>query len=157
MKTTLTLASSLFALLALAILPACSDHHEAHESHGHAHTAPHGGTLIEIGEHQYNLELVRDAAAGTLTAYVLDAHAEHVVRLALPQLVLIATINRAPSPITLVAVPNSATGETIGDTAQFTAQTDWLKSTSSFDGVIPSLEIRGTVFTNIKLHFPSAH
>lgn len=55
-------------------------HDEAH-SDDHAHTAPHGGHLIELGDHQYNLEVTFDADK-TLTLYVLDAHAENPVAIA---------------------------------------------------------------------------
>ncbi|MBN8247777.1 MAG: hypothetical protein J0L84_10080, partial [Verrucomicrobia bacterium] len=54
--------------------------HDGHEGHshaagGHAHQPKYGGTLIELGEHEGNVELVFDAAAGRLSLYVLDAHA----------------------------------------------------------------------------------
>jgi len=45
----------------------------------HDHKAPHGGTLLEIGEHAGHLELVHDENAGKVTLYILDAHAEKEV------------------------------------------------------------------------------
>ena len=44
----------------------------------HVHVAPHGGQLVEVGEHGsgYNLELVLHPD-GFLQIYVLDAHAEN--------------------------------------------------------------------------------
>ena len=41
---------------------------------------------MELGEHAYNLELVRDAEAGKLVAYVLDGHAENFIRIAAPSI-----------------------------------------------------------------------
>ena len=116
---------------------------------GHVHVAPHGGTLVEIGEHAYNLELLRDAAGGKLTAWVLDSHAENFVRIKAASVDLVATIGAAPRPLSLKAVANAATGETVGDTAQFEAPADWLKGTAGFGGVITTLEIRGTKFEKI--------
>lgn len=121
-------------------------------SGGHVHTAPHGGTLVEIGNHAYNLELVRDRTTGTLTAYVLDGHAENFVRIAAPSFELTAFVRGERRVLTLVAVANSATGETVGNTSQFEAQADWLKSTAEFPGQIDILDIRGTTFRGIALY-----
>jgi hypothetical protein len=130
---------------------------DSKEGHGHhVHVAPHGGTLVEIGDHQFNLELVRDAATGTLHAYVLDAHAENFVRLPLPALAMIASVGDRKHPLTLQAAANLATGETAGDTSQFSAQADWLKTTASFEVVVPELSIRGTRFEKIAFSFPAA-
>ena len=54
---------------------------------GHQHTAPHGGVLAELGEHEAAAEMVLDRASGSLTLYVLDAHAENAVRSAHEQMV----------------------------------------------------------------------
>lgn len=121
------------------------------ESGGHVHKAPHGGTLVEVGDHAYNIELVRDAAAGKLTAYVLDGHAENFVRIKAPSIELIAITGGERKPLTLKAVANSITGETVGDTSQFEAQADWLKSTGVFAGTIPVIEIKGTPFRSVAL------
>lgn len=56
---------------------------EAHEEeHGHVHAAPHGGHLVELGDHQYNLEVLYPDGDGNLSLYVLDAHAENPVMVA---------------------------------------------------------------------------
>jgi hypothetical protein len=120
---------------------------------GHAHTAPHGGTLVELGDHGYSLELVRDADAGILYAYVLDGHAENFVRIAASSFELIAIAGGERRPLTLRAVANSATGETVGDTSQFEAQADWLRRDSDFPGTIPMIDIRGTTFRDVALYF----
>ena len=59
--------------------------------------------------------------------------------------------------LTLRAVPNPATGETVGDTSLFETQADWLKTTKNFDGVIKSLAIRGTTFTDVEFNFPDGN
>ena len=46
----------------------------------HAHTAMHGGDLVEVGEHEYSLELV--PGDGNVTVYVMDAHHENPVMVA---------------------------------------------------------------------------
>lgn len=143
------------ALLLLALgLAGCGQRqdHAAPAGGGHAHQAPHGGTLVEIGEHAYNLELVRDAAAGKLTAYVLDGHAENFVRISAPAIELVAFAGGERRPLALRAVANPVTGETVGSTSQFEGQADWLKSTGEFAGTIAAIEIRGSRFEKVALH-----
>ena len=148
-------------LVALALVAtACSksDHaahdHDKKSTHSaHVHVAPHGGTLVEIGDHAYQLELVRDVTTGTLTAYVLDAHAENFVRIAAPSFPLIAMPGGQYTPLTLRAVANPSTGETIGDTSQFAVQADWLKTAGGFSGIF-TLEIKGTTFEQVSYHVP---
>jgi hypothetical protein len=154
MKKIKTLVVLIGTVVALAVGAGCSKKSEKHAHGHHHHTAPHGGTLVELGDHQFNLELVRDAATGTLTAYVLDGHAENFVRISLPMLPITATVGGVPQPLSLMATANAATGETIGATSQFVAQADWLKTTGSFDVVIPMIEVRGTKFADVKFNFP---
>lgn len=123
------------------------------EQGAHLHAAPHGGTLVEIGDHAYNLELVRDTAAGKLTAYVLDGHAENFVRINSPAIELIAMPGGTFTPVSLKAVASSSTGETVGDTSQFEVQADWLKTAGEFAGIF-TVEIRGTKFEQVSFFLP---
>jgi len=145
------------ALLAVAFLAtACSqshDHDKKSAGTGHVHTAPHGGTLVEIGDHAYNLELVRDRAAGKLTAWVLDGHAENFVRLKITSFQLVAMPGGQYTPLTMQAVAHSATGETVGDTSQFEVQADWLKTAGAFSGIF-TLEIKDTKFAQVAYSLP---
>ncbi len=153
------------ATLLLGALAACSKHSEhkdysnvpsghSHAPAKHAHAAPHGGTLVEIGEHAFNLELLRDPATGKLTAWVLDGHAENFVRLKAPSIEIVATVAGAKKTLTLAAVANPATNEKVGDTSQFEVTADWLKTTATFDAVIPAITIKETSFTAIAFNFP---
>jgi hypothetical protein len=160
-----TLRAALATLL-LGTLAACSKHSEHkdysnvpsghnHAAHAkHAHTAPHGGTLVEIGDHAYNVELLRDAATGKLTAWFLDGHAENFVRLKAPSIEIVATVAGAKQTLVLAAVANPATNEKVGDTSQFEVTADWLKTTATFDAVIPAVTIKDTPFTAIAFNFP---
>jgi hypothetical protein len=58
----------------------------ADEHHHHAHDAPHGGHLIELGDHEYSAEVVHDGDTGQLIVYVFDAHAENTVPVSLEQI-----------------------------------------------------------------------
>ena len=155
MPTTLR---TLLATVLLSTLTACAkkDEHAGHNHSApakHVHTAPHGGTLVELGDHAFNLELVRDAATGKLTAYVLDSHAESFVRISTPSFEITATVAGAKQKLSLGAVANAATGEKIGATSQFEATADWLKTTAAFDGVITALTIRDNPFKNVPFKF----
>lgn len=140
---------SLLAFSGCAKKDAPHDHAAHAADASHAHTAPHGGTLVELGDHAYSLELVRDSATGKLTAYILDGHAENFIRISARSFAVNFTVGVETRGLLLQAVANPATGETVGDTSQFEAQADWLRSATGFDAVIPSVEIRGTKFANV--------
>jgi len=141
-------------LLSLLILAGCSRQEPAASSRGgHAHHAPHGGMLIELGEHRFNLELKFDELRGVLQAWVLDGHAENFVRTDLAGLVVEARIGETAQTLQLAAVGNSMSGETVGDTSQFEAPAEWFRSAKAFDGRIIEITIRGVRFTNITFSF----
>lgn len=134
------------ALLLWLSLAGCAKHDSSASGGGHVHKAPHGGKLIELGQHAYNIEFVRDTATGTLTAYLLDGHAENFVRIAAPAIEITALSGGQKRTLALKAVANTVTGETVGNTSQFEAQADWLKSSGELNGEIAATEIRGTRF-----------
>ncbi len=148
------------AALAAALFgaSACSKHdsHAGHSHGKHVHTAPHGGLLVELGDHAYNVELVRDSAAGKLTAYLLDGHAENFIRIAAPSLNVTAYVNGARQTLSLAATANAMTGETVGNTSQFEATADWLKTAGDFNGEVGPVEIRGTKFAPAAFALPKA-
>jgi hypothetical protein len=128
-----------------------------HAGHAHEHVAPHEGTVVVLGDEAFHLEFLRDADAGTLTAYVLDAHLESFIRLPMPGFQVVALPTSNPRALEFKAVASAATGETVGDTSQFVAQADWLKTTAEFDAVLTSLTIRGTTFSAVKFNFPKGN
>jgi hypothetical protein len=152
-----------FAVVALVGLSACSKKKEAAHDHGHGshhghqHVPPHGGTPVILGNEDFHLELVRDPAAGSLTAYVLDAHMAGFIRLPVPAIELAVQVGGRAEKLTLAALPNQLSGETVGDTSAFVAQAEWLKTTGEFSAVVPSLTIRGRTFTNVAFDFPKGN
>jgi hypothetical protein len=151
----MTIVSRLFLLLLLPLLAAgCGKSPQASGGGGHGHTAPHGGKLVELGQHAYNVELVRDATAGKLTAYVLDGHAESFIRIEAPSLAFVFTVNGETKGLLMRAVASQATGETVGNSSQFEADAEWLKGTGDLSGVIKTLPIRGTTFSDVAFRLP---
>ena len=61
---------------------------------------------------------------------------ENFIRTATPSLEIAIQVSGASQTLVLQAVANSATGETIGDTALFEARADCLKAAREFDGVL---------------------
>ena len=125
-------------LLLIASVSACARRNDHTSPSGatasapakHEHKAPHAGTAVVLGQEAYHLyfELVRDAIEGKLTAYVLDGEMENFIRVKAPAFEIVAVVDGAKRPLALNAVANTATGETVGDTAQFEAQAEWLKT-----------------------------
>lgn len=168
MKSPLFLLS---ALVACALLAGCGkkqtgevmhygsknsrDEHAGHThapAGGHVHKAPNGGELVELGAHQFNVEFKYDAARGVLQAWVLDAHAENFVRVAMDAFD-VQEAEGARRVITLRATANSLTGETAGDTSCFEGAAPWLREVKHFDGVIKAVRVRGTDFRDVPFHF----
>ena len=160
----------LFAILTLALsvsaLRAADQAQDAHDhGHQHEHTAPHGGTLVVLGEEFAHLELVLDPGAGSLTGYILDGEAENAVRIGQED-IDIKIRDTLPSggesdksgyALILKPVSNVLTGETAGDTSEFAVQSDRLKGVRKFDAVISAIEIKGRAFRNVGFRFPEGN
>lgn len=149
---------NLFAILcvsALACFTGCDNQPKSSHSHsGHHHEPPHGGTAIDLGDEEAHLEFVLDAAAGKLTCYVLKAHMAGFQRITQESLELAATVGGKAETLTLKAVANAATGEKAGDTSQFEAQADWLKTAKSFNAELKTISVRGKDYAALKFNFP---
>ena len=123
-------------------------------AHGHAHHAPHGGTAVVLGAEAYHIEFVLDAAAGQLSAYVLDGEMENFIRIQAPAIEVVAQVAAGEQTLLFKPVANSATGETEGDTSLYRASAEWLRVTPKFDGVIKSITVRGQEFKSVPFNFP---
>ncbi len=155
MKTLL----ALFAALSLSTFTGCkpsasSSQSHSHSHRGHHHEPPHGGMAIDLGDEEAHLEFVLDAAAGKLTCYVLKAHMAGFQRITQASLELAATVGGKAETLTLKAVANAGTGEKAGDTSQFEAQADWLKTAKSFDAELKGINVRGKDYPAQKFNFP---
>ncbi len=158
-------------LTCMAMLTSCGDDHKdhAHKDHdhdhdhdhaGHAHAAPRGGTLVELGNHEANVELLLDPERKLLSLYVLDAHAESAVKIEQAQVEIQIVSAQTGTPINgwdysvvLKAVANENTGEKVGDTSQFEVAQNALMGLTTFDGIIKSLTIKGATYTDVKFSF----
>lgn len=137
--------------------PHARSHDHGAEEHHHEHTAPHGGTLIEIGEEAAHLEVLLDWDKGLLTIYMLDGEAEHPVRLSANDFQMTIEAGGEPFTLTLNAVADELTGETIGDTARFQAASEKLMGIQSFKATVKSLDMRGHQLDNFEFKFPEGN
>lgn len=130
-------------------VPAEATPSAAADSHGHA--APHGGTLLELGEHVGFLEFVLDAGAGTLTAYVLDGGAEQAVRIPQPTILVTFDAPKAldSQTLTLAARANVLTGESEGDTSEFVLTHPALKGQTAFYARVAEVVVKGQTFKDL--------
>lgn len=137
------------------------DHDHDHDDdgdhgHGHAHAPLRGGVLVELGEETGHLEVVFDRASGKLSAYAMDGHMESPVRLKFPALSLTVRVGDAAGiQAELKAVANPLTGETLGDTSEFSAIIEALKGVDSFQGEFPAMEFRGVQVPAASFKFSS--
>jgi hypothetical protein len=117
---------------------------------------PHGGTPVVLGEN-YKMELVLDAPAGRLEAYILDDDFENFVRTTMDSFEMTARLPGREETLMFKAVANHATGESIGDTSLFEAQADWLRTDTNFNAILKQVTVRGTTFSNIAFNFPKGN
>ncbi|MBM3749560.1 MAG: hypothetical protein FJW21_00055 [Acidimicrobiia bacterium] len=150
------LATAVMALIPNLLLAQTAAGRTTTRDHkGHHHEAPHGGTLVEVGDHFAFLEFVHDADAGTLTLYVLDGSAEKAVRVTHTSVTFMLNRQGAPAvPIELKARARAITGETVGDTSEFVGSADVLKAVKGGSGRVVHLTIKGQTIKDLAVTWP---
>lgn len=132
--------------------------HSNDDGHGHSHgndqAPPHGGTPVIVADDQFHLELVHDATAGEMQAYVLDGHLEGYVMVAETTFLLLAKTGGKDEQLFFQRAPEPDPGSVAAKSSLFVAQADWLKSAKEFEGNIPTITLDGKTFTNISFAFP---
>ena len=169
-------------------MPEGEDEHDHDLDHGHGHhhhhaeKGPHDGTLVAIGQDDAHLELVLDAETGTLTAYVLDGHAEKAVAIKQKNLQLALTLEHGHAahghdaqghdeqghdgegetkdelpestfPLMLAAVSPAADGTA----SEFSGQSDELKGAHEFEAALTSITIGETPFQGVNFKYPAGN
>jgi hypothetical protein len=143
-----------FSLLSTALLLFCgcsSDQHSSDHGGLHIHQPLRGGVLMELGKHGsgYNLEILQNPE-DQLEIFILDAHAENYVRIAQPSIEL--TLRDSKQTISLGAVADPATGETVGDSALFRAESN-VSSKLPLRGTLHILKIGSKTYTDQPFEF----
>ena len=145
------LHASLAAGLALAVSSCAVKVEEDHgHDHGHAHDPKFGGFLVELGDHYANLEVVHDVEAGSLTVYVLGAHAEETVQSSTEELALSIDVHGdEPLTFVLAADESSLSGNKKGASAKFSVTDERLQGLEHGHGTVASVEARGETFEDV--------
>lgn len=111
----------------------------------HKHTAPHGGHLIPIGDHEYNIEMVFSAEPRELHAYVLGGHAEKKIGLELESFDFDQEDGEG-NEVEIELMANPQEGDKEGTASRFTAKGDAIpasiKSLADLHGHV-HIEIEG--------------
>ena len=123
----------------------------------HHHEPPHGGAGVTLGDEEAHIEFLADAEVGTITAWFFTPHMERYLRIKAESFEVLAKLPDGEVRLIFTAVANAATGETVGDTAQFGARADWLAGAGSFDAVLPEVSVRGTVYRDIAFNYPKGN
>ncbi len=146
------------ALVARAFLNGCGDSQSTTQhAPGHTHddhAPPHGGTPVIVAEDKFHLELVLDASAARMQAFVLDGHLESYVAVTETNFLLLAKTGAKEEQLAFQRAAEPASGKVPEKSSLFEAQSEWLKTTKEFDGRIPSITLNGRTFTNISFSFP---
>ncbi len=135
------------------LLSSCGDGHDHGKGKPHHHDAPHGGSLVECGEHQYNLEVLHDAASGDLEIYVLGDHASKPVRIKQESIEVTVTVGDNEQVLNLPAIADSQQEKTVGDTDFFQIR-EALPGIKEFTGEIKSVTINGSLYEKLSFEYP---
>ena len=128
----------------LLFLAACGRENAAHDSHNHA--PRYGGQLVELGAHEFQVELLLDPETGILAAYLWDGHVERPVPSAMPSMTIRAKVGTEVFSIELKPVANPYSSEGTGKATNFKGQSDRLKRAARFDGALVAVSIAGKTF-----------
>jgi hypothetical protein len=152
------LMTALFLTVAVGCRDSSSSHghsHEGENAHSHDdHAPPHGGTPVIVAEDKFHLELVHDATAGKMQAYVLDGHLEGYVQVSETSFALVAKTGGKEEQLNFQRAPAPGSSTVPEKSSLFEAQAEWLKSAKEFEGSIATITLNGTTFTNISFSFP---
>lgn len=159
-----TLAVTCMVVASLVAASGCDYKAEPNDGdghHHHHHVAPHGGTLVVLGDESAHLELVLEPD-GELTVYLLDGEAEKPVRTDQTSIEIEITPKstdtiRAKFTETLAAVASPLTGETVGDSSEFRLKSEKLVGWESFDCRIKAVRLRGQALEDIRFPFPEGN
>ena len=143
-----------FSLFSAALLLLCgcsSDPHSSNHGSAHIHQPLRGGVLMELGKHGsgYNLEILQNHE-DQLEIFILDAHAENYVRIAQPSIEL--TLTDSNQTMSLGAIADPATGETVGNSALFRTESNISKNIP-LQGILRSLKIGSKTYTDQPFEF----
>lgn len=135
------------------------DGHDDHDHSAHAHPTEgtHGGPLIELGNEEYHAELIHDEKAGSVTIYILDAHAEKAVPIDATEVTINLKHDGMGEQFKLAASPDS--GDPEGKSSKFVSTEAELSEDLDHEGADAQLvvTIDGKQFRGAVAHDHEGH
>ena len=108
---------------------------------------------MAVGKHKYNLEFVRDGDAGSMQAYLMDAHFEKFVAVPETNFTLMAKVDGREERADFRQMPATPPSSD-GSSYVFATRGEWIKTATNFEGLIPTITLKGRTYTNIVFRFP---
>ena len=91
------------------------------EEHHHEH-GPHGGHIIDLGDHEYRAEVAMDEESRQVTVYLLEHDTDDPLAVDAESITLNLMVNEQPTQVTLQANPQE--GDPEGRASRFQAPGD---------------------------------
>lgn len=132
----------------------------------HSHVAPHGGTLVVLGDHFAHLEVSVDARRGELAIWVLDGEASAPI--VLPQGAIElkvrklrdargATLREGSVALRAVAEANPLTGESASASSEFRCVHPALKGAARFEALVREMTVKGIPVRAFAFPYPEGN
>lgn len=115
----------------------------------HVHDPVYGGVLVEVGEHFAQVELVHDAEAGELTAYIWDGHVSDAVPLEMTGIAVEGTAGGKAFKLELRPVEDELTGDRAGHASCFAGKAMQLRGAERITGTLARLVIMDQTFERV--------
>ena len=144
-------------LISVLTLVACGGEHshdhaaEAHDDHGHA--PKYGGSLVELGEHEFQVELLLYPETGTLEAYIWDGCVERAIPSPMKSMTVKIKVLDTDMPIVLKPAENPYAEDKPGEATKFKGQSDRLVMVEHFDGTLAEVTLAGKSFKDVAFHY----
>jgi len=159
-KNLMKAIQSLVPLALVLSLAACNkadhDHDPAAEGGGHTHEPRiEGNALVELGDHEANLEVGYVAADGALTVYLLDAHAQDSVFSKVATMdVTIEPEGKDAFQVTLAHVASALSKETVGNSSVYSLKDPRLVDMDHWHGTVKSVVMPFATYTDVSISWP---
>ena len=144
-------------LLALA-LAACGENPDVADQHpnghgNHDHAPKYDGRLVELGDHEFQVELRHYPDEGKLEAYMWDGHVEVPVPCAMKSIRIEGEAGSNAFSIELKPVKIRYAKAVEGKSTKFSGQHDALKGAKSFTGKLVEVSLADKTFTAVAFEY----
>lgn len=156
-------------LLTSVVFLACGKHdHDHGEDHshldtpatGHAHSASYGGRLVEVGDHEFQVELLLYPEEGRLEAYTFDGCAEKPVACAMKSITVEGEADGKKFTVELQPAASLYAKQADGKATKFSGTHESLKGLKGFKGTLANLTLADKSFDAVAFEYaekPEGH